>query len=57
MISADVYAQVPITKKSAFQFSARRSITDFLNSPTYNRYFDKTFQDSDIDKNDWQSDQ
>lgn len=51
MISADVYAQVPITKKSAFQFSARRSITDFLNSPTYNRYFDKTFQDSDIDKN------
>ncbi|MCL5245110.1 TonB-dependent receptor [Cellulophaga sp. 20_2_10] len=51
MISTDVYAQVPITKKSAFQFSARRSITDFLNSPTYNRYYDKTFQDSDIDNN------
>ncbi|PKB45144.1 outer membrane receptor protein involved in Fe transport [Cellulophaga sp. RHA19] len=49
MISADIYAQVPITNKGAFQFSARRSVTDFLNSPTYNRYFDKTFQDSDIE--------
>ncbi|WP_435182202.1 TonB-dependent receptor [Cellulophaga omnivescoria] len=49
MITADIYAQVPITNKGAFQFSARRSVTDFLNSPTYNRYFDKTFQDSDIE--------
>ncbi|MDO6853486.1 carboxypeptidase-like regulatory domain-containing protein [Cellulophaga lytica] len=52
MISADAYTQVPITNKGALQFSARRSITDFLNSPTYNRYFDKTFQDSDIENND-----
>lgn len=50
-ISGDVYGQVPITKKIAFQFSARRSVTDFLNSPTYNRFFDKVFQDSDIQQN------
>jgi len=51
LISGDVYGQVPITKKLAFQFSARRSVTDFLNTPIYNRFFDRVFQDSDINRN------
>ncbi len=49
MISADIYGQIAITKKSAFQFSARRSVTDFLSSPTYDMFFDKAFQDSKIE--------
>lgn len=48
LISGDAYAQVPINKKLAFQFSARRSITDFLNTPTYDQFFNRVFQDSKI---------
>ncbi|MEJ1222965.1 TonB-dependent receptor [Sediminicola sp. 1XM1-17] len=53
LISGDAYAHVPLGQKLAFQFSARRSVTDFLNTPTYNRFFEKAFQDSEIkDSND-----
>ena len=38
MISADLHGQVPISDKLAFQFSARRSITDLINTPTYNQF-------------------
>lgn len=48
LISGDVYAQFPITDKVAFQFSARRSTTDFLNTPTYNSFTERAFQDSEI---------
>lgn len=49
MISADIFGQIPITDKLAFQFSGRRSVTDFLSSPTYNRFFDRAFQDSSVE--------
>jgi len=48
MISADIFGQIPISDKLAFQFSGRRSVTDFLSSPTYNRFFDRAFQDSRV---------
>ncbi|MGX1929786.1 TonB-dependent receptor [Flagellimonas sp. 2504JD4-2] len=47
-ISGDVYGQIPITDKIGLQFSARRSTTDFLNTPTYNKFFDRAFQDSKV---------
>ncbi|WP_396591830.1 carboxypeptidase-like regulatory domain-containing protein [Allomuricauda sp. R78024] len=47
-ISGDVYGQIPITEKIGLQFSARRSTTDFLNTPTYNKFFDRAFQDSEV---------
>ncbi|SHG91864.1 TonB-dependent receptor [Flagellimonas flava] len=47
-ISGDVYGQVPLTHNLGFQFSARRSTTDFLNTPTYNKFFDRAFQDSEV---------
>jgi hypothetical protein len=55
LISGDVYAHVPLSKNWAFQFSARRSVTDFLNTPTYSRFFDKAFQDTKIKDNNSQS--
>ncbi|MEB8329955.1 TonB-dependent receptor [Flavobacteriaceae bacterium KMM 6897] len=55
LISGDVYAHVPLSTKLAFQFSARRSVTDFFNTPTYNRFFDKAFQDSKIKDNNSQA--
>jgi hypothetical protein len=39
---------VPVTDDLAVQFSARRSVTDFLNTPTYNQFFDRAFQDTNV---------
>ncbi len=47
-ISGDVFGEVPLHDKLGFQFSARRSTTDFLNTPTYNKFFDRAFQDSEV---------
>lgn len=47
-ISGDVYGQLPITDKLAFQFSARRSTTDFLNTPAYGSFTDRAFQDTEV---------
>ena len=48
LISGDVYGQVPFSDKLALQFSGRRSVTDFLNTPTYNEFSDRAFQDTQI---------
>jgi hypothetical protein len=51
LISADAFLEIPITKNLEFHVSGRRSITDAFNTPTYNNYFDRSFQDSDIKTN------
>lgn len=59
LISADVFLEIPITKKLEFHISGRRSVTDLFKSPTYTKYFERSFQDSDIkdtDKNNTSSD-
>ncbi len=48
LINGDVYGQVPLADDAAFQFSARRSLTDFFNTPTYDEFFNRAFQDSQI---------
>ncbi|MBZ9728777.1 TonB-dependent receptor [Salegentibacter sp. JZCK2] len=48
LVSGDAYFRVPITEKLEVHFSGRRSLNDFFNTPTYNSYFDRTFQDTEI---------
>lgn len=48
LISADGYAHIPINEKIGVQISTRRSITDWLKTPTYNRFSDRAFQDTKI---------
>jgi hypothetical protein len=48
LLSVDAYGQIPISKKMAIQFSGRRSITDILETPTFEQYFKRAFQDSKI---------
>jgi len=48
LISGDLYGHIPLSENLAFQFSARRSVTDFLNTPTYDQFFERTFQDTDV---------
>lgn len=50
LISGDIYGQVPLTDKLAFQFSARRSLTDFFDTGTYSQFRNRVFQDSDVER-------
>jgi len=50
-INGDVYAKVPINRKTEIQLSARRSLTDLIETPTYDQYFKRIFQDSDLTNN------
>ena len=48
LISVDGYGQVSLSEKVALQFSARRSLTDFLDTPTFNRFFERIFENDRI---------
>ncbi|WP_298318596.1 TonB-dependent siderophore receptor [uncultured Aquimarina sp.] len=48
LISVDSYIDTPINKKSSIQLAVRHSINDILKTPTYNRFFDKAFQNSEV---------
>ncbi|PKQ45306.1 TonB-dependent receptor [Confluentibacter flavum] len=48
LINADAYAKIPLSKKTELQLSARRSVTDLFITPTYDQYFKRIFQDSDL---------
>ncbi len=49
LISGDIFGEIPITENLAVQVSARRSYTDFLDTPTYTTFSEKAFQDSEVD--------
>ncbi|MEY8021522.1 carboxypeptidase-like regulatory domain-containing protein [Muriicola sp. SD30] len=51
LISGDMYGHIPLSNRLAVQFSARRSVTDFLNTPTYNQFFERAFQDTEVKGN------
>ena len=48
MLSIDGYVNTKISKKSSIQFTARTAITDVLESITYQNYYDKAFQNSEV---------
>jgi len=51
LINIDGYSTIPLSKLTELQISARRSVTDFITTPTYDQYFKRIFQDSDISNN------
>ena len=48
LLSADAFVQVPIKENLELHISARRSFTDYINTPTYNNYFSRSFQENSI---------
>ncbi|SFR53643.1 Outer membrane receptor for ferrienterochelin and colicins [Robiginitalea myxolifaciens] len=48
LISGDAYLHLPVTDRMAVQVSARRSVTDVFNTPTYANFSDRAFQDTQI---------
>ncbi|MGM5469756.1 TonB-dependent receptor [Flavobacteriaceae bacterium LMO-SS05] len=51
LISADAFLEIPFSKKLALHLSGRRSFTDYFSTPTYDHYFERSFQDSEINTN------
>lgn len=50
LINADGYAKIPLSNKTELQLSTRRSITDLINTSTFEQYSKRIFQDSDFEK-------
>lgn len=48
MINADIYSKFNINKKGFLEIASRKSITDLVETPTYNKYFNKAFQNTTI---------
>ena len=48
LISADGYIDVPIGDKASLLIAGRRSINGVYESPTYNSYFEKAFQNTEV---------
>lgn len=48
MINADVYSKFKVNAKGFIEISGRRSITDWIQTPTYKDYFNKAFQNTTI---------
>ena len=50
LINADGYAKIPLSGNTELQLSTRRSITDVINTATFEQYSKRIFQDSDFNK-------
>ncbi|WP_242205570.1 TonB-dependent receptor plug domain-containing protein [Aestuariivivens insulae] len=48
LINADGYAKIPLSHNTELQLSTRRSITDLINTATFEQYSKRIFQDSDF---------
>lgn len=48
LINADAILEAPLSNSSSLEFSFRQSINSLWESPTYNRYFDKVFQNTEV---------
>ena len=51
LISGDVFGQLSLGNKTGIQFSARRSTTDFFNTPTFNTFFNRAFKSNKVSGN------
>ncbi len=50
-INADAFIDVPTTKNSSLQLATRISLNNLFDSPTYNQYFKRAFQNTDVINN------
>jgi len=51
MLNADFIIEAPISKSTSIQLSARRSISDLIDTPTYKNYFDRAFDHTEVTRN------
>ncbi|MEK6155088.1 TonB-dependent receptor [Flavobacteriaceae bacterium 3-367] len=51
MTHADAYLEIPVSKDLGLLISGRRSITDIINTPAFNNFSSKVFQNTSITEN------
>ena len=51
-IDANGFADIPLNKNSSLQIAARKSISEFVETPTYTNYFDRISQDTEVENMD-----
>ncbi|WP_456440654.1 TonB-dependent receptor plug domain-containing protein [Psychroserpens sp.] len=50
-IDANGFVDIPLGEKSSLQVAARKSISDFAETPTYSNFFDRISQDTEVENN------
>ncbi|WP_339626087.1 TonB-dependent receptor [uncultured Winogradskyella sp.] len=50
-LNAELFSNIPIGNKSSLQIASRKSLDDFLRTPTYDVYFDRVTQDTEAEIN------
>ncbi|WP_431108378.1 TonB-dependent receptor plug domain-containing protein [Winogradskyella poriferorum] len=50
-IDVNGFVDVPIGKKSSLQVAARKALSDFTETPTYNNFFERISQDTEVESN------
>ena len=48
LLFADAFAKIPISRRIALNFAARRSISDMVQTVTYDRYFERAFRNTEV---------
>ena len=48
LINADALLNIPTSKNSSLKLASRKSINGLIKTPTYQQYFDKAFQNSEV---------
>lgn len=48
MINVGAFAEIPVSNKLGIYVSGRRSIIDFIETPTYNEFFSRIFQNTEV---------
>ncbi|GAB5400010.1 MAG: hypothetical protein Aureis2KO_15950 [Aureisphaera sp.] len=51
LIDASGFLDIPISEKSSLQFAGRKSISDVWKTPTYESYFDRISQNTEVSEN------
>ena len=50
-LNAELFSNIPIGNNSSLQIASRKSLDDFLRTPTYDVYFDRVTQDTEAENN------
>lgn len=50
-LNAELFSNIPIGDKSSLQIASRKSLDDFVRTPTYQVYFDRITQDTEAENN------
>ncbi|MDP2687321.1 MAG: TonB-dependent receptor [Aequorivita sp.] len=51
LIDANAFADIPIGKKSSVQIAGRKGLSDFFKTPTYNEFFERISQNTEVQNN------